>query len=124
MAKILIVEDEGLIAADLKAILEDIGHEVIGAVNNGISAVNLVKKKMPDIILMDINLKGNLDGIETAKMIQDDNDIPVIYLTAYADQSKLLLAKDTWHFGFISKPFDIRTLGLAVESGLKKCESR
>jgi CheY-like chemotaxis protein len=84
-ARILIVEDESIVAFDLSSRLEAMGFNVIGIASNGVTAIEIAKKELPDMVLMDIMLGGEIDGIETAKKINESNFIPVIYLTAYSD---------------------------------------
>ncbi len=116
---ILIVEDDMIIAANLSLQLSKLGYDVTGIVSRGEDAVNYVRENHPDIILMDIHLKGQLNGIETAKEIQRLSDIPMIYLTANSDEATFQKAKETRPYAFISKPFHKlnleRTIALAVE---------
>ncbi|MDX1603146.1 MAG: response regulator, partial [Salinimicrobium sediminis] len=102
--KLLIVEDEMIIAAHISLQLSEMGYEVTGIVPRGEEALVHVKENPPDIILLDINLKGELDGIETARQMQRTRNIPVIYLTANADDAHFNKAKDTHPYGFIAKP--------------------
>jgi CheY-like chemotaxis protein len=103
--KILIVEDEMLIAANISMQLESLGYEVLEIIPRGQEAINAVKIDKPDLVLMDINLKGEMDGIETAIQMQADGHIPVIYLTANADDVHFNRAKATNPYAFLSKPF-------------------
>jgi CheY-like chemotaxis protein len=100
--KILIVEDEMLIAANIAIQLETIGYEVVGIIPRGEEAVKVVQNERPDLVLMDINLKGELDGIETAKKLQQDGEIPIIYLTANSDDAHFERAKETNPYAFIT----------------------
>lgn len=117
--RILIVEDDMIIAANLSLQLCNLGYEVTGIESRGEEAIGHALANAPDIILMDINLKGKLNGIETVSMIQKNHDIPVIYLTANSDETTFALAKETHPFAFISKPFNQldleRTIALVVE---------
>jgi DNA-binding LytR/AlgR family response regulator len=113
--KILIVEDEMLIAANIANQLEDIGYEVIGIIPRGEEAIKVVQNDKPDLVLMDINLKGELDGVETAKLMQVDGEIPIIYLTANADEGSFKRAKATNPYAFLSKPFKKLDLKNALE---------
>lgn len=113
--KILIVEDEMLIAANIAMQLESIGYEVVGIVPRGIEAVNSAKLDKPDLVLMDINLKGEMDGIETAIAIQKERKMPIIYLTANSDEAHFNRAKATNPYAFISKPFKKLDLQHAIE---------
>jgi len=113
--KILIVEDEMIIGANISLQLSNLGYEVSGLVPRGEEALLHIKKNQPDIILLDIQLKGKIDGIETAQLMQKDYNIPVIYLTANADEDHFNRAKATNPYAFISKPFKKLDLQHAVE---------
>lgn len=113
--KILIVEDEMIIAANISLQLTSLGYEVTGIIPRGEEALTNIKQNQPDIILMDISLKGEIDGIETVQIMQNDNDIPVIYLTANADDGNFNRAKSTHPYAFISKPFKKLDLQRAIE---------
>ncbi|WP_431136163.1 LytR/AlgR family response regulator transcription factor [Psychroserpens mesophilus] len=113
--KILIVEDEMIIAANISLQLTMLGYEVVGIVPRAEDALTCVKQDLPDIVLMDINLKGDLDGIETVKLIQKEQDVAVIYLTANADEAHFNRAKSTHPYAFISKPFKKLDLQRAIE---------
>ncbi len=113
--KILIVEDEMLIAANISLQLNELGYEVTGIVPRGEEALMHIKSEIPDILLLDINLKGTLDGIETALAMQKTHDIPIIYLTANVDDAHFNKAKDTHPYGFIGKPFKKLDLKRAIE---------
>ena len=113
--KILIVEDEMLIAANIAMQLESIGYEIIGIIPRGQEAINTVKSDKPDLVLMDINLKGEMDGIETATLMQVDGHIPIIYLTANTDDISFNRAKATNPYAFLSKPFKKLDLKHAID---------
>jgi len=117
--RILIVEDDMIIASNISLQLTKLGYEVTGIESRGEDAVNHARENRPDIILMDINLKGKIDGIETAKTIQLEHQIPLIYLTANIDEVSFQKAKETHPFAFLSKPFNKlnleRTIALVVE---------
>lgn len=113
--KVLIVEDEMIIAANISLQLNELGYEVTGIVPRGEEALMHIESETPDILLLDINLKGNLDGIETALAMQKKHDIPVIYLTANADDAHFNKAKETHPYGFIAKPFKKLDLQRAIE---------
>ncbi|WP_047245023.1 response regulator [Maribacter thermophilus] len=104
--KILIVEDDMIIAANLSIQLTSLGYEVTGIIPRGEEAVLHVREQSPHILLMDINLKGDLNGIGTVKAIQKERDIPVIYLTANSDDATFEKAKETHPKAFITKPFN------------------
>ncbi|MBL0700608.1 MAG: response regulator [Desulfosarcina sp.] len=118
--KILVVEDEAIVALDLKNSLKNLGYEVADVVASGEEAVARALALSPDLVLMDIMLKGDVDGIEAACRIRKEIDLPVIYLTAYADEDTLQRAKITTPLGYILKPFDERELHTAIEIGLYK----
>lgn len=113
--KILIVEDEMIIAANLAMQLENIGYEILGIIPRGEDAINAIKTDKPDLVLMDINLKGELDGIETATQMQLYGSIPIIYLTANTDEAHFTRAKATNPYAFLSKPFKKLDLKHAIE---------
>ena len=113
--KILIVEDEMIIGANISLQLTQLGYEVTGIVSRGEEAIRHVRQYNPDIVLMDIQLKGPLDGIQTVELIKKENDIPVIYLTANADNEHFDRAKSTNPIAFISKPFKKLDLQHAIE---------
>lgn len=113
--KILIVEDEMIIAANLAMQLENIGYEILGIIPRGEDAINAIKTDKPDLVLMDINLKGELDGIETAIRMQLEGPMPIIYLTANTDDAHFARAKSTNPFAFLSKPFKKLDLKHAIE---------
>jgi PAS domain S-box-containing protein len=119
-AKILVVEDEAIIAKDLKRRLENQGYDVSSVVPTGEDAIERAGKDAPDLVLMDIVLIGEIDGIEAAEQIRSRYDIPVIYVTAYADEKVLERAKLTEPFGYIIKPFEDRELRSAIEMALYK----
>lgn len=122
--KILIVEDEMIIAANISLQLNEMGYEVTGIVPRGEEALVHIKDNPPDILLLDINLKGNLDGIETAKAMQKTRDIPVIYLTANADDAHFNRAKETHPHGFIAKPYKKLDLQRAIEMTITQIACR
>lgn len=118
--KILIVEDESIVAMDIKHRAEGLGYLVTAITPSGEEALENVAENKPDLVLMDIVLKGEMDGIEAAQKIRDAYDIPVVYLTAYSDERTLKRAKITEPFGYIIKPFEDRELHSAVEVALYK----
>ncbi len=115
LIKILVVEDEMIIAAKIAMQLTSLGYEVTGILPRGEQALEHVKENKPDIVLLDINLKGNLDGIETATQMQQLYNFPIIYLTANADEGTFNKAKTTKPAAFISKPFKQLDLQRAIE---------
>jgi DNA-binding LytR/AlgR family response regulator len=129
IVRILIVEDDMIIGANLSIQLTSLGYEVTGIVPRGEEAILHVREHPPHILLLDINLKGALNGIDTAKAIQSHIDIPIIYLTANSDNATFERAKETHPKAFITKPFNKlnlqRTLELVAQQldGSKKQET-
>ena len=120
IANIIIVEDESIVAMEIKNMLEGLRYSVLDVVTSGEKAVEKVGKKQPDLVLMDIRLKGDIDGVEAARQIREKFDIPIIYLTAYADEETLKRAKITEPYGYILKPFEERELQCNIEMALYK----
>ena len=118
--QILVVEDEGIVSEDIRKSLQNLGYTVSAVASSGEEALKETEENLPDLVLMDIVLKGKLDGIETAAQIRSRYNIPVIYLTAYTDVKTLERAKMTEPLGYIVKPFDDRELRTAVEMALYK----
>lgn len=117
---ILVVEDENIVSKDIQYSLNKLGYNIIGAASTGEKAFELAATKNPDIILMDIMLKGDINGIQTAERIKRELQIPVIYLTAYADEATLAKAKITEPYGYILKPFKDIDLHTSIEMALYK----
>ena len=118
--RILLVEDDNIIAKVEDWRLKNLGYTVCGRAVTGAEAMELVVKEKPDLVLMDINIRGDVDGIETAKMIKDGFKIPVVYVTSHSDGPTLERAKATHPDGFIVKPFDDNDLRVAIQLALKK----
>lgn len=117
--RILVVEDERIVAFDLKKRLERLGHTVLGLVGTGVEAVEQAAESKPDLVLMDIKLRGKMDGIQAAELIRSRaEDVRIVYLTAFTDAATLERALRTQPSGFLNKPFrDIElksTLDLAL----------
>jgi signal transduction histidine kinase/CheY-like chemotaxis protein len=112
--EILVVEDENIVAMDLRATLERLGYRVTDTVGSGASALESARKRRPDLVLMDINLRGVMDGIATAQRMRAMG-IPVVYLTAFSDESTLQRARVSEPFGYLLKPFEERELQVAIE---------
>lgn len=119
---ILIVEDELLFAKNLAQKLQKLGYKVIKIVSSGEGAIKQITKDKPDLILMDIAIKGHLNGIETAKTIQETYHIPVIYLTAYGDDDTLNKVFETQAYGYIIKPFKDQELKAILQIAFKQYE--
>ncbi|RQV99371.1 PAS domain S-box protein, partial [bacterium] len=118
--KILIVEDERIIAEDIRSMIESLGYRVIDIVDNGDMALELLAQEPADLVLMDIKIRGPMNGIETARQIYSRFDVPVIYLTAYADESTLKRIKETVAYGFIVKPASRQTIQGTIELAIYK----
>ena len=118
--RILVVEDERIISRDICDTLDAFGYKVAGVESAGPDAIKTAMLCRPDLILMDIMLEGEMDGIETAEAIRDRIDVPVVYLTAYADERIVQRAKLTGPLGYIVKPFDRTELRITVEMALYK----
>jgi PAS domain S-box-containing protein len=119
-ASIFIVEDEAIVAKDLSGILVSLGYSVAGTAKNSETAIEKITGTKPDLVLMDIHIAGNIDGIETAGKIHTLLNIPVVYLTAHADDQVLERAKITEPYGYIIKPFEERGLQSTIEMALYK----
>ncbi|MAG12990.1 MAG: histidine kinase [Spirochaetales bacterium] len=118
--KILVVEDEGLVALSLKKCLESLGYDVPATAAASDEVVKKTAEISPDLILMDIRLKGDVDGIELAEWLKQTYKIPVVFLTAHSDQKTLERAKQTAPFGYIVKPFEEKSLHSTIEMALYK----
>jgi len=118
--KIMIVEDESIVAMEIRSSLTDLGYTVTAIASSGEVALKRVAETQPDLVLMDINLKGNMDGVQTAEQVRANFGIPVIFLTAYADNNTLQRAKLTEPFGYILKPFEEKELNISIEMALYK----
>lgn len=121
--RILIVEDEIIIAREIEARLETLGYDVVGIASTGEQAISLTEQTQPQLILMDIVLKGEIDGIETSVEIRRRWSLPIIYLTAYTDKTTLERAKATEPYGYIVKPLSERELHANIEMALFKHQS-
>ena len=120
--QILIVEDEAIVASDISNTLQVLGYAALAVASSGESAIELATAKRPDLVLMDIRLKGSIDGVRAAREISDRLGIPVVYLTAHADERTLRRAKATQPFGYVLKPFDERDLHVAIEIALDRSQ--
>ncbi len=119
-ARILIVEDERITAEDLRDILTDLGYTVTASVSSGDEAIARAEDTMPDLALMDIRIKGQMDGTEAARILRERFNIPVIYLTAHADSATVARAKNSEPLGYITKPFQEAELHASIEIALHK----
>ena len=119
-AKILIVEDEQIVAFDIETQLERLGYRVVGTVASGEEALAMAAALEPDLVLMDVHIEGPIDGIEVARQICRAREVPVVFLTAFTDVETLRRAKMVEPYGYIVKPFDQRDLHAAVQIALHK----
>ncbi len=120
--RILIVEDERIVAMDLERVLTELGFAVVGMVSNGKDAIAQAHENPPDLVLMDIMLEGEMDGIETAQQIRSERDIPLVYLSAHADERLTEKAKATEPYAYLVKPYTPRELRASIEMALHKHE--
>lgn len=121
---VLIVEDEGVVALSLQAALTKMGYTVVGIAVTGREAIGIATEKRPDVILMDIHIKGDMDGIETTEKINEIMDVPVIYLTAYADDETVKRAIRTRSHSYLVKPYNPRELYSNIEFAIYKRRMR
>ena len=120
MTTILLAEDEGIVAEDLRKQLTKLGYTVCAVVATGEEAVKKAEEECPDILLMDIRLNGEMDGVEAVSRIRRRREIPVIYMTAFGDAETLKRAHDVCTFGYLSKPLELLELQHAIEAMLPK----
>jgi len=116
--RVMVVEDEAVVALHLRRELTKLGYTVAGVATNGEQALKMIDEVFPDVILMDIHIQGELDGIETANRIPRYLHIPVIYLTAYSEDTTLKRAGDTHPYGYLIKPFLDRELHATIRMAL------
>ena len=117
-ARILIVEDEAIIAMEIESSLQSLGYEITSIVNTGDDAIKKAEEDKPDLIIMDIRIKGEMDGIDAVEVIRNRFGIPVIFSTAYLDQERIERAKITMPFGYVLKPIQERDLRVTLEMAL------
>ncbi len=117
---VLIVEDEAIIAMDLSSQLEGMGYQICAVADNGEDAIKMAKQHHPDLILMDVVIKGAIDGIQTAEKIIKELKIPIIYLTSFSDEDTVRRASKTMPYGYISKPFYSKDLNSAIKIAIYK----
>ncbi|HHE46719.1 MAG TPA: PAS domain S-box protein, partial [Bacteroidetes bacterium] len=120
MKRILVVEDQRIVGLDIQGKLEGLGYEVPSIVSRGEDVLETAKKTRPNLVLMDIRLEGKMDGIEAAVQLRHSLDVPVVYITAYADDDTLKRAKLTEPYGYLLKPFEERDLCITIEMALYK----
>ena len=128
--KILIVEDDPMISESLSDIVQVLGHEVVGIADNAVRAIELCSETEPQIALLDIQIGGDVDGVDLAEMINDEFDIPFIFTTAFADNNTISRARERGPFGYLVKPYGVKDLNAAMEVAmgafqrLKKAEKK
>lgn len=113
--KILIVEDDHLISQSVKDILGLLEHEVVGIADNANDAIDLCNNHSPDLALLDIQIAGDIDGVELAELIRDQFDIPFIFTTAYADNATISRAREMGPFGYLVKPYGVKEVNAAIQ---------
>jgi YesN/AraC family two-component response regulator len=118
--KVLVVEDEILVAKSIEMILKSWGCDVVGTASSGEKAIEITSYAKPDLVLMDIKLKGPMDGVSTAQRIQTFFDIPVVYLTAHSDPETLKRALHSNPYGYLVKPFVEKELHQAISHALDR----
>jgi signal transduction histidine kinase len=123
LSRILIVEDEGIVAYDLANTLQTMGYLVVAVVDSAEDAIESARELRPDLVLMDVRLTGAMDGIDAAERIRQTRDIPIIYLTAHSDRETTRRAKTTQPFGYLVKPFKPPELRCAIEIAIHKHET-
>lgn len=124
MARILVVEDEFIVGEDLRACLEELGHEAWGPVATGEDAIARARELQPELVLMDIALQGDMDGVQAAEALQVDGETPVVFLTAHADRATLDRARGVEPYGYLTKPFEAQELHASLEMALYKAETQ
>lgn len=122
-AKVLIVEDEGLVALAIERQLRDLGYVITGLCASGQDAIRSVRENPPDLIVMDIRIQGEFDGVELSKLLHQKYDIPVIFLTAFSDSTTLARVREAGPFAYLLKPFHGASLAVAAEIALHKHRS-
>jgi len=123
-ARLLVVEDEAIVRADLSQTLSDLGYNVVASTSSGERAVTLALESHPDAVLMDITLSGSMDGVDASRKICQSADVPVIFMTAHSDAHTLGRVKGTAHAGYLQKPFEERLLAETVEKVLYSQENQ
>jgi len=116
--KILLVEDEGVVALDIEQRLERLGYSVVGVADSGRVALELARSQRPDLVLMDIRIRGELDGVDLARELSTRYELPVVFLTGNADEATLRRALEAEPYGYVLKPFELRTLEATLETAL------
>jgi signal transduction histidine kinase len=122
-SKVLVVEDESIVALDIKDQVTGLGHEVVGTASSGAEAIEKTGTLVPDLVLMDIRLEGEMDGVTAAEQIHRRRDVPVIFLTAFGDDDTMRRVQADDPAGYLLKPFDERELCVAIRAALRQSRS-
>ena len=122
--KVMVVEDEFIIALDIKDIVKGFGYNVVAVATSGYDAVEKASKFKPELVLMDIMLKGKIDGVEAADIIRQKLDIPIIFVSSFSDEESVVRASKVSDYGYLIKPFDNKQLKEVIEAALKKHEEK
>lgn len=122
LKNILVIEDEAIIATDIKDILEALGYRVMHIIKNGDEAISYLSFHNPDLVLCDINIQGSKDGVEVATLIQKKKKVPFVFLSSYSDARTLDRAKHALPYGYVVKPFTSKDIASAIEIALFKFE--
>lgn len=120
--KIMIVEDEVIVSADIRAKLEQLGYEVVPIVRYGEKVYDAALNAQPDLVLMDIKLKGDMDGIQAAKQVREGLNLPVVFMTAYSDDETLKRARAVEPYAYLKKPVKLDDMRIAIDIGLHKAK--
>ena len=118
--KILVVEDEAILAMDLQDKLTDLGYRVLAATGSGEAAVRMAAELRPDLVLMDIRLNGIMDGVEAGRQIGAQLQIPIVFMTAYSDEATMRRARSARPYDYLIKPFGPEKLNSTIETALRK----
>jgi len=121
-ARILVVEDEAVVALDLERDLQEMGYAVCAVTASGEEAIASARRLQPDLVLMDIVIRGEVDGIDAARQIMRETDVPVVFLTAHGDAGTIVRAAQTAPYGYLTKPFNSESLRAAIEVALHRIE--
>lgn len=116
--RLMVVEDEGIIAQDLRVSLRRLGYDVVAVVSTGQAAIDRAQTERPDLVLMDVGLPGGITGVDAARRIQEQQRIPVVFLTAHADAATIRNISAVQPAGYIVKPYHARELQRAIEQAL------
>lgn len=119
-ARVMIVEDDALVALGIRLTLEELGYQVVGIAASETEAVDLARSSTPDLTLMDIRLKGPVDGIDTARRLRAELNLRSVYLSAYTDENTMSRVSATYPLGFVQKPYSASQLKTALELALRR----